>query len=53
MVPFAMVDVDAVTLMDCSEADAVKFMPLFDPPLRATDWLGGMKFSPVLLGMMT
>ena len=48
-----MEDVGAVTLMDCREADAVKFTLPFDPPFRVTGWLDGLKFSPVLLGVMT
>ena len=40
-------------LMDCSADEAVKFTLLFDIPFKTTDWLPGVKFSPVLLGVTT
>jgi len=39
--------------MDCSGADAVKFTLVFDVPFSVTDWLPGLKVSPVLLGVTT
>lgn len=43
----------AEMLMDCSGADAVKFTPLFDVLFSVTDWLAGLKVSPILLGVTT